>query len=86
MLINCRQGERANSIALQGWLLMLQSLRLWLAELRLNLSRSSPDLMLMLLSIETVLKHLSWLMDIRLLERLCPNWIWPSLFAAAHVE
>ena len=85
---NCRQGKRAESTALQVWLLMLmlQTLRLWLADLRLNLIRLLPDLMLMLLSIETVSKHLSWLMDILLRELRCPNLIWPSLFAAAHVE
>jgi hypothetical protein len=73
---------------LQGWLLMLmlQTLRRWLAELRLNWIRLLPDWMLMLMSFETVSKHLSWLLDILLRERLCPNWIWPSLFAAAQVE
>jgi hypothetical protein len=61
-------------------------LQVWLADLRLNWIQLLPDLMLMLLSIETVSKHLSWLVDLRLRERLCPNWIWPSLFAAAQVE
>ena len=84
--INCRQGKRAKSAALQVWLLRLRTLRLCLAELRLNLSRPLPGLMLMLLPIDTVSKHLSWLVDLRLRERLCPNWIWPSLFAAAQVE
>ena len=70
--INCRQGKRAESAASQVWLLMLmlQTLRRWLAELRLNWIRLLPDWMLMLMSFETVSKHLSWL----------------SLFAAAQVE
>ncbi len=44
------------------------------------------DLMLMLLSIEIVSRQLSWLMDILLQGLRCPNMIWLSLFAAAHVE
>ena len=73
---NRRQGERAESTALQ----------VWLADLRLNLIRLLQDLMLMLLSIEIVSRQLSWLVDILLRELRCPNLIWLSLFAAAHVE